>query len=169
MNRETPMGRFFGRVQHFFAKNAQRKNPLKTAVYRLDESLDVAGTAFCEFVVPRGTIAGERRSWRPVEHRALYFDRFCPLTFVGYATMQGHDPVTNTVRRNVVCAHFVMQGVDKWMKSPDIYVNKRYHEVFGTVATRFYYQRDGIIIYATMDETAPALGAVVQYVPKGGE
>lgn len=169
-----PMRRFISRVQHFFAKNAQRQKPLKTAVYRLDESLDVAETAYCGFVVPRGTIAGERRALRSGEHRALNFDRYAPLEFVGYIGQEGYDPLTETRRKNVVCAHFVLK--EPHMQPRHIYVNKRFHEVFGCVATRYYLQRGNIVLYATDDENAPALGCVCEYMPhipaqvrKGGE
>lgn len=161
---DTPMQRYWKRVQHFFAKNAQRTEPLKTAVYMLDSDLDVAGTAYCEFVVPRGTIAGERRALRTVGQRCLRYSTYAPLEFVGYESMKGYDPVCKVTRKNVVCAHFKLHA-DGYMKPRDIWVNKRFHEVFGSIATKYYLQRGGIVTYCTDDETAPALGSVCEYLP----
>lgn len=159
----TPLMLYKQRVQVFFQRNAERIKPWKVCIYALGHDLDIAGTAYAEFVVPRGLIAGERVKHMPAINRALGWSVQMPLCFVGYVTRSNARDIDGRKTGKVCLAHFVDEGGN------DYYVNKRFHEVFGRMATRYYLSltRHYITYCTNADDTA--LGCVVLYMPEGGD
>ena len=149
---------FVKRVVNLFNANARRKDPWKTAVVRFDESFDIVQLPYAEFIVPCGTIAGERRCLKSAEYRFLHYNGYDQLHFLGYITFTNSKDIDGRPIGRVCCVHFQDEFGN------DVYVNKRFHEVFSGIADTVYWvRRYGHITYASGDPDAPAFGNVCQY------
>ncbi len=144
----TPFQRYVSRVQHAFATNAHKQTPWETCVLRFNDGLDIVQFPWAEWVVPRGTIAGERRCLESAVIRLKNYSPHYPLCFAGYVSLSGND-IDGKQRKNIACAHFTR--FDPYRPSAPIqhyYVNKRFHEVFGSAAKYYYLQpKGGYIVY----------------------
>ena len=157
----TDMQLYMNRVKRLFDANSKKKDPWKTSIVRFSESLDVVQFPFAEFLVLSGTVNGERRCLQHVERRISYPNRMYPLEFLGYFTFGNSCDIDGRHTGRVCCAHFKNEFGD------DIFVNKRFHEVFGRLATNYYVNiSGGYVSYCSDDETAPAFGNVCIYQPK---
>lgn len=157
----TAMQRYMNRVKALFAANAKKKEPWKTAVLRFSEDLDILQFPWAEFLVLGGTIPGERRSLKSAEYRFEHYNGLYPLHFVGYLTFKNSKDIDGRPIGRVCCAHFQDE------MGNDVYVNKRFHEVFTGIADVVYWDRRyGHITYASDDPDAPAFGNVCQYFPR---
>lgn len=155
----NPMRQYFKRVSDFFARNAEKREPWKTAIYAVGD-MDVAACAWAEFIVPRGHIAGMRLTWHAAEKRALFWNVNTPLKFVGCTSFNHAVDIDGKRTGVVVCAHFRDEH------GREYFVNKRFHEVFGKAATRYFLSVNKHFITYCTDEDEISLGSVCVYQPR---
>lgn len=157
----SPMQRYFARVAKWYKNNAERVKPLRMNVMSLDSTLDVVQCAYAEYVVPAGTVSGNRAPLGMLtEKRIKCYNDMCDLEFVGYTHISGRD-YDRIMKKKIAVAHFK----DRFGNS--YYCKRGLFDVFGMVATHYYFQPRGQFITLTTDDAECVLGNICTM--KGGE